>query len=263
MINLCKKIEFQMIALVSFCFALFISAVANAADFVVPDADVAATLLNLATNYKTLGLLGILSLVSLLSVQAIKHFLPEDFKYKRLLTLAVSIIYSIVTGLLVPGSSVPTVIITVFITSGGAMALYEALKGAKLINPQTAVKVGMLCIVLAGAGCTKGSSVGCVVEGTASTAIGAAIASQLQCSGGDKITADVQGQISKLGLCKKDDSKAMTTKSIGSDICAGIVGNVISNLASQGIPAAWGCSAANAKEALSGVVKTACEKVFP
>jgi len=85
-------------------------------------------------NFKTMGFLAMISGLTLVSVQALKAALPEDWKFKRLTVLAVSIVYSIVSGLLVPGSQVASVIITVFLTSGGAMALYEALKGAKVIK---------------------------------------------------------------------------------------------------------------------------------
>lgn len=107
---------------------------ALAAEFPVPEGDVAAILLNIATNYKTLGFLGIMSGATILTVQAIKHFITDEWKFKRLLTLLISILYSICSGLIIPGSNVASVVITVFFTSGGAMALYEALKGAGIIK---------------------------------------------------------------------------------------------------------------------------------
>lgn len=102
--------------------------------FQVPDGDVAQILLKLATDWKTLGTLGALVLILLLSVQAVKKFLPDTNKYKRLIVLSLSVIYSILSGLVIPGSNAATVIVTVFITSGGAVALYEALKGAGIIK---------------------------------------------------------------------------------------------------------------------------------
>jgi len=125
-----------------FCAAVFAVAatvltpiLALAADaFPVPEGDVAAILLNLASNYKTLGVVGSVSLAVLLSVQAIKAFVPENWKYKRLITLAASIVYSIISGVMVPGSSVVTVIVTVLLSSGGAIALYEGLKGVGVIK---------------------------------------------------------------------------------------------------------------------------------
>lgn len=129
-----NRIQMMFFAVFAFCVALLIPMLALAADFQIPEGDVAAILLNLATNYKTLGVIGIISGLTLVSVQAIKAFVPEQWQYKRLITLAVSIVYSILSGILIPGSNVVSVIVTVFITSGGAVALYEALKGAGIIK---------------------------------------------------------------------------------------------------------------------------------
>lgn len=104
------------------------------ADFPIPEGDIAAILLKLASDWKTLGTMGALVLILLLSVQAVKKFLPDTHKYKRLITLALSILYSILAGLVIPGSNWATVVVTVFISSGGAVALYEALKGAGIIK---------------------------------------------------------------------------------------------------------------------------------
>lgn len=102
--------------------------------FPIPEGDITALLLKLATDYKTLGLVGALSVAILLTVQAIKAWVDDKWKYKRLLTLSVSIVYSVLAGILVPGSNLATVIITVFVSSGGAVALYEALKGSGIIK---------------------------------------------------------------------------------------------------------------------------------
>ncbi len=107
---------------------------APAGSISVPDADIAALLLQLAMNYKTLGVMGILIILTLLSVQLIKKMVPEDFKYKRLVVLLVSIAYSILSGVVIPGSNTASVILSVFISSGGAVALFEALKGAGIIK---------------------------------------------------------------------------------------------------------------------------------
>lgn len=129
-----NRINVLLISAMAFVLTMLFVTVARAADFAVPDGDIAAMLLNLATNYKTLGVIGIISVVTLVSVQVIKKFVPEEFKWKRLIVLGVSIVYSVLSGVLVPGSSVVSVIITVFLTSGGAVALYEALKGAGVIK---------------------------------------------------------------------------------------------------------------------------------
>lgn len=125
--------RFAALFLFLFIVVIHAASLVLAADFPVPDGDVAGTLLNLAVNYKTLGVVGILSAATLVSVQAMKAFLPDGWKYKRLLTLGASIGYSVLSGILLPGSSMPSVLVTVFLTSGGAVALYEALKGAGVL----------------------------------------------------------------------------------------------------------------------------------
>lgn len=133
-----KKVISKKITLfltLMFTCLFFISTVAMAqATFPEPTGDVTALLLKLATSYKTLGLFGILSILIILSVQAVKQWVSEQWKYKRLLTLFMSIVYSVISGLVIPGSNAVTVIVTVFVSSGGAMALYEALVGAGIIK---------------------------------------------------------------------------------------------------------------------------------
>ena len=121
-------IAFMAISLLVFSVSAF------AQDFPIPDGDITAFLLKLASDYKTLGLMGSLAIVTLLTVQAIKSWVDETWKYKRLTVLAVSIAYSVIAGLVVPGSNAVTVIVSVFVSSGGAVALYEALKGAGIIK---------------------------------------------------------------------------------------------------------------------------------
>ncbi len=134
-----SKFMIRAVAVAAFVLVFVLPIVALAADgaFPIPEGDVAAILLQLATSYKTLGVLGIAAALTLLSVQAIKYFAPDDWKYKRLTTLGVSIGYSIVSGLIIPGSNAASVIVTVFLTSGGAMALFEALKGAGIVKKTT------------------------------------------------------------------------------------------------------------------------------
>lgn len=129
-----NRIQIMLFAAFAFCAFSIVSLVARAADFPIPEGDVAGILLGLAMNWKALGLIGVISGLTLISVQAIKALVPNEWKYKRLTVLGVSIVYSILSALVVPDSNVGSVMMTVFITSGGAMALYEALKGAGIIK---------------------------------------------------------------------------------------------------------------------------------
>lgn len=99
-----------------------------------PSGDITALLLNLATNYKTLGMFGIMSILIVLSTQAVKQWVNPEWKFKRLIVLIMSIAYSIISALVIPGANVVSVIVTVFVSSGGAVALYEALRGAGIIK---------------------------------------------------------------------------------------------------------------------------------
>jgi len=89
------------------------------------------TLLDLIKNWKEMTPLGIgMGLVSML-VQALKSDklggLFKNFKYKRTLIVILGQIYAI--GLMVvQGSSWISAIITGLISSGGAVAIYEAIK---------------------------------------------------------------------------------------------------------------------------------------
>ena len=56
--------------------------------------------------------------------------MPETFAWKRLIVALLAVLYSIGLGLMTPGMTPLTVVIAVLITGGGAMALYEAIKGA-------------------------------------------------------------------------------------------------------------------------------------
>jgi len=122
-------IAFMAISVLCFSFSAFAQA-----EFPIPDGDITALLLKLATDYKTLGLMGSLAIATLLTVQAVKAWVDENWKYKRLTVLGVSIAYSVIAGLVVPGSNAVTVVVSVFVSSGGAVALYEALKGAGIIK---------------------------------------------------------------------------------------------------------------------------------
>lgn len=127
--------------LIVFMLSLTYAALALAqaqAPFPIPEADITALLLKLATDYKTLGLMGSLAIATLLTVQAVKAWVDDKWKYKRITVLGVSIVYSIISGVIVPGSSAVTVIVSVFVSSGGAVALYEALKGAGIIKSSKA-----------------------------------------------------------------------------------------------------------------------------
>lgn len=129
-----KMFNWLLVMVTAMLFSVLAFAQEVVASFPIPEGDIAKLLIQLATDYKTLGVLGIIIIITLVSVEVIKKFVSDQWKFKRLLVLGVSIVYSLLSGFVVQGSNVLTVIVTVFITSGGAMALYEALKGCGIIK---------------------------------------------------------------------------------------------------------------------------------
>ena len=99
----------------------------------VPDSDAVVLVMKLVAEWKVLGPVGIGIVLVMLAVQAIKALVPEDFKYKRLAVLLLAMIYMGLVSVSA-GGSVGAAVLGVLITSGGAMALYEALKGVGIIS---------------------------------------------------------------------------------------------------------------------------------
>lgn len=115
---------------------------------------------------------------------------------------------------------------------------------------------GVLLAVMMISGCTSGSSTGCTIEKTVVDMAAPAIATALQCSNPDKIQADLEGLIGKVGFCKPASSKPKLSAPI-CDMFASVVMGGLSNT----IPASWGCTAANASALLKGVLSSACQKI--
>lgn len=135
----------------------------------------------------------------------------------------------------------------------------------------------LVALVIGMAGCTKdsGKSVGCTIESAVSGVVAIAIAQELQCSNQAAIQASVDAAAVKAGICAAPaalaigkpkgpvDPKSVPVKSVGSDICNAVAGNLIASLATGAIPAEWGCSATNAQASLKDLIAGACGKAFP
>jgi hypothetical protein len=93
----------------------------------VPDGDPLTLLLNLVMNYKTMGPLALGVAGVTVVMQVLKKFVG-DFKYKRLVVTALSVAYAVLLSL-VSGLSLLQAAVAALITGGGAVALYEAIKG--------------------------------------------------------------------------------------------------------------------------------------
>ena len=139
--------------------------------------------------------------------------------------------------------------------------------------------VALSATVLA-TGCTSTTvtSVGCTLETTIDGVAAMAVAQELQCSNQAAIVTSIQGWESSLKICSSTaamsigkpraltlgaDGKALPMKSVGGDLCTSLGTAIVSGLASGVVPAAWGCTSANATTQLSSVITTACNKAFP
>ncbi len=92
-----------------------------------PEADLGKILLQLLTNWKTLGPLGIGMLVVLALTQLLKLVkLPSA--WNRLTVTVLSVAYSVLLGLS-QNMSLGAILVATLLTAGGAVALYEAIKG--------------------------------------------------------------------------------------------------------------------------------------
>lgn len=100
----------------------------------VPDVDLGVALGQLFSIGK-LGVLGGGMAIIVFLVQALKLF--PGFKYYRLTTVGLASVYGVLAGLST-GMSAGAVIVMVLFTGGGAVAIYEALKGAGILKSAAA-----------------------------------------------------------------------------------------------------------------------------
>lgn len=101
---------------------------------VVPDGDPLTLLLNLIFTWKSAGPLALGMGIVVLATQVVKKLLP-DFQHKRLVVTILSCAYGVVLGVSQGLGWLPTVV-AVLVTGGGAVAIYEAFKGAsQVVSP--------------------------------------------------------------------------------------------------------------------------------
>lgn len=95
---------------------------------VVPDGDPLQALLSLILGWKAMAPLAIGSAIIVVVVQAMKKLLPE-FKYKRLIVAVLGVLYGVMLALS-NGMGVLEAAVAALFVSGGAVAIYEAIKPA-------------------------------------------------------------------------------------------------------------------------------------
>ena len=102
----------------------------------VPDGDIFSLVMQLISNGKAMGTAAIGIVVTMLATQLVKNLMPDTNMYKRLIVLVLSCAYGIFLAV-VGGATWPLAALAILINSGGAMALYEALKGAGVFKSGT------------------------------------------------------------------------------------------------------------------------------
>jgi hypothetical protein len=93
----------------------------------VPDGDPLSLALNLAMNFKTMGPLALGIAGVTIVMQVLKKFVG-DFKYKRVVVAGLSVGYAVLLSV-TSGLSWLQALIAALVTGGGAVAIYEAIKG--------------------------------------------------------------------------------------------------------------------------------------
>lgn len=92
----------------------------------VPEVDPVATLIDLVKNWEVYAPLVKAAAIIAVIVQAVKTFMPS-FPYSRLILASVGLVYGVIDAV-ITGRSFFDALVFVFITSGGAMILYDVLK---------------------------------------------------------------------------------------------------------------------------------------
>lgn len=92
----------------------------------VPDVDPITAIMEIIANFGIMSPLALASAGIVAVVQVLKKFLPE-FKYKRFLVVVLGVAYGVVQSSL-SGLGLVEALVLALITSGGAVAIYEALK---------------------------------------------------------------------------------------------------------------------------------------
>lgn len=112
-------------------FLLLVPILAYAVDVVIvpPEGDPFQMLLALVMSWKTMGPLAGGAAGIAIVVQVLKNSVGDTFKYKRLAVVALGVVYGVVLAVS-KGMGVVEALITALFVSGGAVAIYEALKPA-------------------------------------------------------------------------------------------------------------------------------------
>lgn len=102
---------------------LLVTALVWAADLEVPEGDPTQSLLALILSWKSLGGVGIASGLISVVVQSLRKFLPSS-GVKKAVVVTLGVVYAVLQMVL-GGGGIMDALVTVLLTSGGAVAIYE------------------------------------------------------------------------------------------------------------------------------------------
>jgi hypothetical protein len=110
-------------------------------------------------------------------------------------------------------------------------------------------------------GCTSTNPL-CPIEQQIVSATSSALASTLQCSNTAAIQSDLTAAVTKLGLCTTATPvPGHPPKPKLDPFVCGLMSQLVVHAAGSQVPAAWGCTLANASTQIQSVVQTACQAI--
>ncbi len=102
---------------------------------------------------------------------------------------------------------------------------------------------------------------GCAVESEVVSVASGFLVGALQCSNPAAVSASLTSLISAVipTLCTSKNSKPEGP--IANTLCPIVASSVVNFIAANGIPASWGCTAANASQLVTGKLTALCEQL--
>lgn len=115
-------------------------------------------------------------------------------------------------------------------------------------------KMILAVLMVAGLVSCTDKSPACAVAKTISSHVASEIKTQLACTNGDAILADIEAQVAKLRVCEVKSQSI-----IGDVVCAPLVDGLLTGALTK-VPAAWGCAGGPLKDGLKEQLLAACKK---
>lgn len=98
------------------------------------DADPAAIILNVVTNWKTMGGYALAMTLAMVAGLIVRSYVKDQWKYKRLLMAGISLLFGVAKQFAEGNMNVAAVLISALITYGGAKYIYDELRDAGVLK---------------------------------------------------------------------------------------------------------------------------------